>query len=452
MAPFPQAEAEAAVAPRSASRQDDLRHRSARRSRQPRSPRCIAPRSRRRTAASPSPSRCCGPASSGASTRSRAPSSSRRRMAESAFGRGAAAAADRGGRHARAARSRSRWISGSKPRRCRRWPRTPRTIRISACRRSTGTAPRKSADAGMDRRHAASDHARARRQGPRPAGARPRADPVLPAPRAARRLLPCRHASRQSVRRRRGPADRGRLRHHGPARRRRSGASSPRSCYGFITRDYHRTAEVHFEAGYVPPHHSVENFAQAIRAIGEPIHNRTAEDISMAQAADAAVRSHRPVRHAHPAGTAAAAKDHGGGRRRGALARSASSTCGRPPSRWCANGSSAISVRPAGSKDAAQGAGEIGRFLGRGAGPARRAPRTSSTSSTPSPAMASCWRRKRSQRSDRPKRGATAGPSLALWVIAALLAAGRILLLSMIALIALQSSCKILAEEHRWPA
>jgi ubiquinone biosynthesis protein len=53
--------------------------------------------------------------------------------------------------------------------------------------------------------------------------------------------------------------------------------------YGFITRDYLRTAQVHFEAGYVPPHHSVESFAQAIRAIGEPIHNRTAEEISMAK-------------------------------------------------------------------------------------------------------------------------------------------------------------------------
>jgi ubiquinone biosynthesis protein len=53
--------------------------------------------------------------------------------------------------------------------------------------------------------------------------------------------------------------------------------------YGFITRDYHRTAAVHFEAGYVPRHHSVEAFAQAIRAIGEPIHNRPAEDISMAK-------------------------------------------------------------------------------------------------------------------------------------------------------------------------
>ena len=53
--------------------------------------------------------------------------------------------------------------------------------------------------------------------------------------------------------------------------------------YGFITRNYRRTAEVHFEAGYVPAKHSVDDFAQAIRAIGEPIHNRTAEDISMAK-------------------------------------------------------------------------------------------------------------------------------------------------------------------------
>src|SRR5437588_8127100 len=53
--------------------------------------------------------------------------------------------------------------------------------------------------------------------------------------------------------------------------------------FGFITRNYRRTAEVHFEAGYVPSKHSIDDFAQAIRAIGEPIHNRTAEDISMAK-------------------------------------------------------------------------------------------------------------------------------------------------------------------------
>jgi len=52
--------------------------------------------------------------------------------------------------------------------------------------------------------------------------------------------------------------------------------------HGLITRDYRRAAQVHFDAGYVPPHHSVEVFAQAMRAIGEPIHGRTADEISMA--------------------------------------------------------------------------------------------------------------------------------------------------------------------------
>lgn len=52
---------------------------------------------------------------------------------------------------------------------------------------------------------------------------------------------------------------------------------------GFITRDYRRVAEVHFEAGYVPAHHSVADFAQAIRAVGEPIHDRRADQISMAR-------------------------------------------------------------------------------------------------------------------------------------------------------------------------
>jgi ubiquinone biosynthesis protein len=53
--------------------------------------------------------------------------------------------------------------------------------------------------------------------------------------------------------------------------------------YGFIKRDYHRVAEVHFEAGYVPRKHDVASFAQAIRAIGEPIHGQSADTISMAK-------------------------------------------------------------------------------------------------------------------------------------------------------------------------
>jgi ubiquinone biosynthesis protein len=52
--------------------------------------------------------------------------------------------------------------------------------------------------------------------------------------------------------------------------------------FGLITRDYRRAAQTHFDAGYVPAHHSVEVFAQAMRAIGEPIHGRTADEISMA--------------------------------------------------------------------------------------------------------------------------------------------------------------------------
>ncbi len=64
---------------------------------------------------------------------------------------------------------------------------------------------------------------------------------------------------------------------------RRSGSFLAEILYGFITRDYMRVAEVHFEAGYVPRHHDVASFAQAIRAIGEPIHGQSAETISMAK-------------------------------------------------------------------------------------------------------------------------------------------------------------------------
>jgi ubiquinone biosynthesis protein len=53
--------------------------------------------------------------------------------------------------------------------------------------------------------------------------------------------------------------------------------------YGFITRNYRLVAERHFEIGYVPPNQSVDDFALAIRSIGEPLHGRTASDISMAK-------------------------------------------------------------------------------------------------------------------------------------------------------------------------
>ena len=52
---------------------------------------------------------------------------------------------------------------------------------------------------------------------------------------------------------------------------------------GFIRKDYRRVAEVHFEAGYVPADQDVDAFAQALRAVGEPIFGHSAEDISMAR-------------------------------------------------------------------------------------------------------------------------------------------------------------------------
>lgn len=53
--------------------------------------------------------------------------------------------------------------------------------------------------------------------------------------------------------------------------------------YGFLKRDYRRVAEVHQEAGYVPEKFTVEEFAQALRAIGEPIFGKTADGISMSR-------------------------------------------------------------------------------------------------------------------------------------------------------------------------
>ena len=52
---------------------------------------------------------------------------------------------------------------------------------------------------------------------------------------------------------------------------------------GFIRRDYRRVAEVHFEAGYVPADRDVNEFALALRAVGEPIFGMNATHISMAR-------------------------------------------------------------------------------------------------------------------------------------------------------------------------
>lgn len=52
---------------------------------------------------------------------------------------------------------------------------------------------------------------------------------------------------------------------------------------GFLARDYMRVARAHFDQHFVPPHFPVETFAQALRAVGEPIFGRPARDVSMAR-------------------------------------------------------------------------------------------------------------------------------------------------------------------------
>ena len=50
--------------------------------------------------------------------------------------------------------------------------------------------------------------------------------------------------------------------------------------YGFIQRDYVKVAEVHFQAGLVPASASKDEFAQALRSVGEPIFGQSIKDIS----------------------------------------------------------------------------------------------------------------------------------------------------------------------------
>ena len=52
--------------------------------------------------------------------------------------------------------------------------------------------------------------------------------------------------------------------------------------YGFLTRDYHHVAQVHFDIGYVPHGKSKDDFALALRSVGERIFGRDVSEISMA--------------------------------------------------------------------------------------------------------------------------------------------------------------------------
>ncbi|MDI9408405.1 MAG: 2-polyprenylphenol 6-hydroxylase [Candidatus Pacebacteria bacterium] len=50
---------------------------------------------------------------------------------------------------------------------------------------------------------------------------------------------------------------------------------------GFLSGNYRQVAEVHFAAGYIPPDQSLENFALACRAIGEPLLDKNLGEISL---------------------------------------------------------------------------------------------------------------------------------------------------------------------------
>lgn len=56
--------------------------------------------------------------------------------------------------------------------------------------------------------------------------------------------------------------------------------------YGLTTGNYRRVAEIHFEAQYVPSHHSVDEFATALRAVGEPMRGRPVSELSVGQMLD----------------------------------------------------------------------------------------------------------------------------------------------------------------------
>jgi ubiquinone biosynthesis protein len=56
-----------------------------------------------------------------------------------------------------------------------------------------------------------------------------------------------------------------------------------RILWGFLQRDYDQVARVHFDAGYVPANHDVAAFAQALRAVGEPVFGRAASEVPMSR-------------------------------------------------------------------------------------------------------------------------------------------------------------------------
>jgi ubiquinone biosynthesis protein len=118
-----------------------------------------------------------------------------------------------------------------------------------------------------------------------------------------------------------GDHRRDRFRHHGadqPAARQ----WLAEILYGLITGNYRASRKSISRRNMCPAIIIVDEFATALRAVGEPMRGKPVSELSVGQDARRAVRHHPRFRHADPAAPAAAAKDDGDGRRRGHLARS----------------------------------------------------------------------------------------------------------------------------------
>jgi ubiquinone biosynthesis protein len=56
--------------------------------------------------------------------------------------------------------------------------------------------------------------------------------------------------------------------------------------YGLTTGNYKRVAQIHFDAQYVPSYHNVDEFATALRAVGEPTRGKSVKELSVGQMLD----------------------------------------------------------------------------------------------------------------------------------------------------------------------
>ena len=178
------------------------------------------------------------------------------------------------------------------------------------------------ADARAGRRHPDRRPRRHRRRRPRSRRDHGEGGRGVLLPGVPRRLLPCRHAWRQRLRRSPRATSCRSISASWAASTWTRAAISPSSWSPSCAATIARVAEVQFRAGYVPSDQSREMFAQACRSIGEPIFGKPQPRDLDRPAAGAAAARHRAVRDGGAAAAPAAAEDHADGRGHGHAAQS----------------------------------------------------------------------------------------------------------------------------------